>query len=617
MNENQNTGFLFSEFPPVNYEEWKQKIKLDLKGIDFSMLHWHTFGDFDIPPFFLKEHLKPFKYINQGPGYFPFIKESGNNRWFISEDWDITDVKIDNKNILKAYASGTSEVCMSFTNKHSFTRKELGILFENLDLEKIRFVIKGDTENLSLLKKITPVLSGASVKGGLDYDPLGHLTRSGSFFHSKDKDLNLAKELFLFTEKHFPYFKVLSPGGYIFAESGASLTQELGFTMAMLSEYLSDLTNLGLSIMDLSKKISFSFGVGPNYFMEIAKIRAARLLWTAMLNSFDSDIDFIPSLFISSRPIHRNITRFDPYTNMLRYTTEVQSAALGGANSIHTLPFDTAVNSKGSEFSKRIARNTQIILQKEAYLEQVIDPGSGSYYIENLTKILAENAWNVFLSIEENGGYLRALEEGVIQEKIKQSREKRKKNVATRKEILLGTNHFPNQQDDDLGSSNPPIRTKVVSKHILEPIQPYRAAEKFEKVKLTLIKSGLDKSSVVLFPYGNPAICSARITFATNFLGCAGFKPIVQEPSENLENLIDTCKNMDPRIVVFCSSDTAYPEFIYKAINEIGSDTIYIVTGTPGENEMNYKKAGVRYFIHDSTNVLKTLQSLEQDLHLG
>ena len=616
MTEQQNKDSLFSEFPPITLEEWKNKIKADLKGRNTDKLNWQVFDGFKVPPFFMRESLNSFRYLSQEPGYFPFIKNSKSNDWLIRQEWMARDSESTIRKIKKAVHSGTSEVCLDFSEKASFSSGNIENLLQILIPEKTGLVLKGGYELLSILKKTTSFLSKVKIHGGLDYDPLGYVTRSGSFYQTKDQDFDLGKNLFLICKKHLPDFKVMTASGYLFAEAGASLVQELAFGMAMIAEYLSELTSLGISAKDMAGKISLSLGVGPNYFMEIAKIRAARMLWTGILRSFDPDIDFIPPLFILSRPVYRNVTRFDPYTNILRYTSEVQSAALGGTDSIQILPFDAALHQGGNEFSERIARNTQIILKKEAYLEKVVDPGSGSYYIENLTQMLVENAWNLFLSVEKEGGYLQALKKGVIQDQIKKSRNRREQNVAFREEILLGTNHFPNLQDTVTEETIPNAEDKINAGSFSLPIHPYRAAKSFEAIRQRLLKSRLAQSSVVLFPYGNPSARSARITFAINFLGCGGFRPSVPEYSNNLDSLIKTCNNSQPRIVVFCSSDAEYSEFVFKATKEIGPDSIFIIAGNPGENELNYRKAGIRYFIHSGSNVLEILQNLEQDLRV-
>ena len=240
-----------------------------------------------------------------------------------------------------------------------------------------------------------------------------------------------------------PLFRTISINASNFINAGADIVQELAFAISMGSEYLTQLTQRGISCATVNSKIKFSFGTGSNYFTEIAKLRAARLLWSVVTNGFTPCNSSNIKMDIHCVTSKWNKTVYDPYVNLLRTQTEAMSAILGGTDSLTVEPFDTVFRHP-DEFSERIARNQQLILNEEAYFDKVADPAAGSYYIENLTSLIAENAWKLFVELEEKGGFLACLKSGVIQSKLSESSKKRGSDLATRKTILLGTNQYPN-----------------------------------------------------------------------------------------------------------------------------------------------------------------------------
>ena len=241
--------------------------------------------------------------------------------------------------------------------------------------------------------------------------------------------------------KILPNYRSLQVNGSNFTNAGSDSVQELGYTIAMAVEYLSKLTERGLAPGEVAKRMRFSFGTGSNYFMEIAKLRAARILWQIVANGYKAVEKDPWRMEIHCTTSSWNTTIYDPYVNMLRTQTEAMAAILGGTDSLTVNPFDSAFRDAG-EFSERIARNQQLILKEEAYFDKVADPSSGSYYIENLTALIAENSWKLFLAVEEKGGFISALRSGYIQKKISETAARRKNDIDHRKEILTG--HQPN-----------------------------------------------------------------------------------------------------------------------------------------------------------------------------
>jgi methylmalonyl-CoA mutase len=254
----------------------------------------------------------------------------------------------------------------------------------------------------------------------------------------------------------------------------------------MGSEYMTQLTERGISVENAASKIRFSFATGSNYFFEIAKLRAARLLWSVVMNAFNPSGKESAKMDIHCVTSEWNKTLYDPYVNMLRTQTEAMSAILGGTDSLTVEPFDKVFR-KPDEFSERIARNQQLILREEAYFDKVADPGAGSYYIENLTSLIAESSWKLFLEIEEKDGFLASLESGFIQKKVSESANRRKAGIASGKETLLGTNKFPDKNEKAPSGIDPGRLFKSVAKGrdmIIEPIVLFRGSEEIEKMRL-------------------------------------------------------------------------------------------------------------------------------------
>ena len=259
-----------------------------------------------------------------------------------------------------------------------------------------------------------------------------------------------------------PLFRTIAVHGKFFANSGSSIVQELAFSLAQGAEYMTRLTELGLSADQVAQNIKFNFSIGKVYFMEIAKLRAARLLWAQIVKAYNPQSEESAKMVAHSETNSYNKTIYDPYVNMLRTQTEAMSAALGGASSVTVLPFN-AIYEESTEFSERIARNQQILLKEESHLDKIADPAGGSYYIETLTASLAEQAWKLFLEVQEKGGFVAAFREGFIQKEIKAMAAQRDANVAQRRENILGTNQFPNFSENCRKIWMPPCSSQPTS----------------------------------------------------------------------------------------------------------------------------------------------------------
>lgn len=429
----ENKRNLFNQFPPVTTKEWMDKINSDLKGADFyKKLVWKTNEGFDVNPFYRAEDIENLMYINTLPGEFPYIRGTKikNNNWFVRQNIEVSDYSLANRKALTVLLKGVDSLGFIITDPESVTEKNFeillhGILLEDIEInflcngkakEILDFIIKASTE-----RGLNPV----SIHGAIEADPISRLMLNGKLCVSPEEGFDYLGSLTR-ASSVFPNFRTVHLNASNFNNSGAGIVQELAFGISMGSEYLTQFTDRGISPDIAASKIRFSFGTGSNYFAEIAKLRAARLLWSVVTNGFKTENRESAKMDIHCVTSKWNKTENDPYVNMLRTQTEAMSAILGGTDSLTVEPFDIAFG-QSDEFSERIARNQQLILKEESYFDKVADPAAGSYYVENLTKQIADHAWKVFLEIEDQGGFLSSLKSGFIGGILSESIGKQKK----------------------------------------------------------------------------------------------------------------------------------------------------------------------------------------------
>jgi methylmalonyl-CoA mutase len=362
--------------------------------------------------------------------------------------------------------------------------------------------------------------------------------------------------------------------------------------------------------------MKFNFGIGNNYFMEIAKLRAARLLWAHIVKAYNPQSDDSAKLIAHSETNSYNKTLYDPYVNMLRTQTEAMSAVLGGADSITVLPFN-AIYGDPTDFSERIARNQQILLKEEAHLDKIADPAAGSYYIESLTASLAEHAWNLFLQVQDKGGFIQAFREGFIQGEIKAMAAKRDANVALRRENLLGVNQYTNftetakeEYPEWVFKSND--LTKEGAE--VETLKPYRAAQPFEalRYKTDMYARSNRRPVAFMLPMGNLTMRKARAQFSTNFFAVAGFEVIDNNGFNTVEEGLQAARAKNADIVVVCSSDEEYEGLVPQVANQLKKELL-VVAGNP-ECKPQLESQGITNFIHMKSNLLEDLKMYQSKL---
>jgi len=601
---------LFQEFPPVTTEQWEEVIIKDLKGADYQKrLVWRTDEGFQVQPYYRAEDLHSLNYLEALPNQFPYTRgfKTKDNNWKIVQEITEKDPEKANKIALKALTKGADTV--SFCTKNITSYQNLKSLLQNIDLEKKGIQFRCATSYIELMKWFVQYndeqkFDKAKVNGSIDFDAIIYALKKGKFYRDTETDLREVVELLALTSD-FPNFKIVNVNGLAMHNAGATIVQELGYALSVANEYLAFATEKGIASEKVASKMQFTLSVGSNYFMEIAKLRAVRLLWTTLIEQYHPACDCAYRLTLNTVASSWNKTLYDPYVNMLRSTTEAMSAALGGADSIALKPFDIAYKQE-DEFSSRISRNTQIILKEESYFDKVVDPAAGSYYIENLTHAIIENAWKLFQDTENEGGFIASMETGKIKNDIEQSAQKRDMDIATRKYILLGTNQYPNINESMLD------KIEELKSCDSEGLRSYRGAAAFEALRLQteVFTKQHHRPKVFLLKIGNLAMRQARGGFITNFFGCAGYEIFDNAGFASAQEGVQTALDAKPDLIVICSSDEEYATLGVEITQQIKKNTKKIpvlIAGNPTEYIDILNKAGVDDYIHVKNNVLEKL----------
>ena len=625
---NQSIEKLFQEFPPITTEDWESLIERDLKGADYQKkLIWRTLEGIHLKPYYRAEDLTGKEYLDSLPGEAPFVR-GGNktsNEWKIQQSIVVKDPVETNEKILDVLNKGITSLnincCSTEGNCAINDANTLSALLKDVHINCIDLNFACGCKATEVAKLLIQEIKqrgidAKTVSGSLACDPLGHLNCSGSWYKNEEEDFVSLKSLLELTNSELPAFRALKIRGCQLHNSGASIIQELAYALSMANDYMARLTDAGMSIDAIAKNITLSLGVGANYFMEIAKLRAARFLWAKMVEAYNPQDEESKKVFIHCNTSGYNQTIYDAHNNILRATTEAMSAVIGGCNSLQIKPFDATYQSS-DDFSERIARNIQVILKEEAYFDKIVDPSAGSYYIENITDALIEQVWNEFLEVEQKGGYLKALKQGYIQEQIEKTDAERAKRFAQRRDVLVGTNQYPHYNEFSSEKLNLEMKECKCCNTGTEvkPIKKNRLSIAFEDLRLATEQADV-RPKVFMLTYGNLTMRKARATFSSNFFACAGYEVIdnlgFKTPEEGAEVAIKEGAN----IVVLCSSDDEYAEMAPKAFELLKGKAVVVVAGAPACAD-ELKAKGIEHFIHMRTNVLESLQGFNKLLNIG
>ncbi|GJQ61670.1 MAG: methylmalonyl-CoA mutase [Melioribacteraceae bacterium] len=643
-------------FTPPTYEQWREVVEKDLKGVPFEKkLVTKTYEGINLQPAYRREDIKDLPLKDDKPGFGSYVR-STKIGGYIEKPWDIAQeipygdaeefndaLKYDLKRGQTAINIVLDEATKLGLDADYAKPEQVGkgglsfsaILsmkraFKDIDLTKYPVYVDAGYTSTPFISLFAAYLKKeniniADITGSIDADPIGYLAETGELPISLENAYDELKSVTEWATKNASGIKTIHINAAVYNNAGAGAVQELAYALSTAVEYISQLTERGLKVEDIASKIRFTFGIGPNYFMEIAKLRAVRVLWAKVLESYGVAADQ-RKMFIHAKASQFNQTVYDPYVNMLRTTTEAFSAVVGGVDSMHTNPFDETIGLPDS-FSRRIARNTQIILKEESHLDQLIDPAGGSYYVEWLTNEVAKKAWELFGELDEKGGIVETLKSGEANKKIAAVNEARAKDFKKRKEVLVGTNMYANMTEKKItpkvvdhkglhekrtkylqayrisgdNGKHESILAKLqqlvdkssadvitvgaeaylegatigeISKAVFanpgekvtaDKIKTYRIAEIFEELRDASLayqeKTG-SAPKIFLATMGSLKQHKARADFSRGFFEAGGFNVIYPKGFDTPEAAAKEFAASRAKVAVLCSTDDTYPELV-------------------------------------------------------
>lgn len=656
MSSPTNTALNFSEFAAPTYEEWRKEAEITLKGAPFEKkLISKTYEGIDLQPIYLRADGDKIEHAKSLPGFAPFVR-GGNvlgqhlDGWEISQEFAFSTPKEFNSAVRTDLERGLTAVNIVLDKATRngddpdsakvgevgkgglsiATLKDLQRALEGIDLARVPLFIRTGASAMPFAALLFALAkqgkkSLAELRGCIEMDPVGVISHEGSLPQSYDEAYREMAILTTWAAKNAPKLQTICVHARAWHEGGGNAVQELAFAIATGAEYLREMTKAGLDVNVVAPRIRFSITVGTQYFTEIAKLRAARILWADVVKAFGGNEES-QKLTLHVRTSHRNKTVYDPYVNMLRTTVEAFAAVIGGSDSIAVAPFDEVIRTP-DDFSRRIARNTQIILQKESHLDHVIDPAGGSWYIETLTDKLAQAAWKLFQEVEGKGGIRAALEAGFPQQAVAAIAKERVKAAQTRKDTILGTNMYPNakekplevrqpdlaaihkkrsaelaefrtssEQSDltsvldklsqlldsapervldaaiaaiisgaTLGEITRTIRSRDVARPKITPVCIFRTAECYEQLRAAVEARAAEgkRPKIFLAVMGPLKQFKARADFSAGFFQVGGFEVVY--PKKGFATADEAAKaahESGAKVAVICSTDDTYPELV-------------------------------------------------------
>ena len=574
---------LLSEFPAVSTETWERAIAEDLKGADYAdKLVWRSPEGINVKPYYRAEDLAGLRFVDAPPGEFPYVRGTrASGGWRIREQIDAIDPEEANSAARCAVAAGAEEI--AFAHVAVTNASDLGILLANLGEMPVHFSHASPGMVRLVLERMIRRQTGTTRSAALDWSA----------------DPAFCAEMISQAPASFVPFTIRAQD---YHNSGATAVEEIAFAMASGVDFLAEMQERGVGVDRAAASVAFSFAMGPEYFMQIAKLRAFRMVWAQAVTSFGGARDHARAR-IYALTSRWNRTVYDPHVNMLRATTEAMSAVLGGADSIYIVPFDECYNA-GDEVSRRLARNTQIILKQEAHLARVADAAGGSYYLEALTHSIAERAWKQLQEIEAGGGFRKA--QAMIEQTLETGKAAQTKAAIMRRRVLTGTNRFADAAEQALER----IGGELVH-------DSGRAALPFEEMRLRTErhagKTGT-KPRILLAEIGDAKMRAARSGFAADFLACAG----LGVDTRRFETPLDIAA-AEADMVVLCSSDPEYLAIATELLAQMklrGVQTPVVVAGNP-ESAEQLRAIGITEFIHVRSNPIEVLTRLQQRMGMG
>ncbi len=673
---------LLSEFPRPTKEEWRKATDKLLKGKPYDkIMLTKTYEGIQLEPIYWQDDFEKLELKDNLPGTENYLRSTKllgyrEKEWNIAQEIPYAFPKDFNRALLHDLNSGQNSVNIildkpSYLSEDPDQSKEfevgkIGVSIANLEdletalenvlLDIIHLDINADLNAgeftslvIALAKKNNFDLSKLSANIG--YDPIKYLVTNGKLPKSIESYFDEMYKLTKWVNEKNLNIRTISVSGLDYCNAGASAVEELSFAISTATLYIKEMLKRGLTIDQVAGKVKFELAIGQNFFMEISKLRAARVLWSNIIDAFGGSEES-KKLFIHAKSAMINKTKYDPYVNMLRTTTEAFSAILSGVDSICTTPFDE-IFGKPTEFSRRIARNQQIILKEEVKLENVIDPAGGSWFVENLTSRIIDKVWEKFQKIGKDGDFLKSLNEDYPQNLIKETAEKRLKNLLVRKDVIVGTNMYANNIEKPLEFREPDYkqifetRSEYYSKYKkpeislqefdidkmieafengatlnqiaslfnrnfddlkINPIKKIRLTEVFEELRDNMEsfkKENGKAANICLLNIGTLAEYKGRSDFSKAFFEVGGFNILQTKADSDAIKVSKEALEKEDDVFVVCSSDKNYETIVPEVCKFIKSEkpkATIVLAGYPKEQVENYKKSGIDFFIHVRAN---------------
>lgn len=614
---------LFDDFPSVSKEDWKKEAE---KKVSYEDLIWHTEDGIEVEPFYTEEEAGDFfPGETPLPGEFPFVRGTGgkNNGWLLTEEVRLAAPEETGAAALAAIEGGADS--LTFIPRAGMNRDALETLVKDIDPLRVsmNFALRENPEEACALFISSCAGRGIDTRelgGAVFFDPLAHLLGRESPATPLDENVDKIAEAIGHLSDAAPGYAAFSVKSSTFKDSGATITQELAFTIAAAVEYLVMLRRRGVDADSACRHLVFSFSTGSSYFAEIAKLRAARALWANVAQQFSPASAESAKMRIHCRTTAFNKTIYDPHTNILRTALEAMASVIGGTDSLTVDPFDAHYREPGG-FSRRVARNIQLLIRNESHLGAVTDPGGGSYHIEKLTRSISEKSLELFQEIERKGGYLECLKSGFIQNAVEDSREKVLSDVSRRKKTLVGTNEFPDPLEKmagDIRRTPFPEKETGGSDPAVKPLERSRAARGFEEIRL-LSEEHAERTGeapkVFLLHLSDSPQTAARSVFAMNFFGCGGFATVDGAESPGIDKGVAAALRENPLAVAICGSDGDYEQSAEDAARELKDREtgMKVVVSGVGQGEWEgLARTGVDDFINADSDVRDMLERYQR-----
>lgn len=605
-------------FPHYSFDEWKDKAEESLKGKALESLKRTTYENIVLKPLYTYEDEKA---LSEFPGSGDYRRGTDSLgyvhiKWKVAQSLSYKTADELKEKLKNAVESGQTAISFELSKELIKTKDAFLELVRDYS-RKLPFAVQAKEFHGEVLSTLENITDGAEVTGYIACDPLSSVVVTGSMPDNFTEQAVAWSETIKKAHEKFPNLQTVLVDTTPYHNGGASAVQELGIAAATGVFYLQSIS--GLELEQVLDKMIFKFSIGADFFMEIAKLRAARILWNKITEVFGAK-EPARGMKIASETSSFTKTVFDPYVNILRGGTEAFAAVVGGVQYLQVNAFDELTGA--STFSERIARNTQLILEEEAHMTKVIDPAGGSWYVEELTRELAEKAWAFFQEIEANGGIVAAIKTNWLQEKVAAVYEKRQQDVFTRKRSIIGTNVYANL-DDAVPDFIPAAGGKSGEADI-QSIPQLRLAQPYEELRIqaeALKQKSATNPHVALICLGSLKQYKARMDFVRGFLSAGGVTVSPSEPINTVEEAQEFAANSKTKYFCICGTNEQYETLglnTLQALKAEFADRHVFLAGLPDkEDQAKWMENGLKQFIHVKSNCFETLSVILTEMEVS